>query len=140
MSLKNKGKKARILLAKIGFDGHDRGIKIIAAVLRDAGYEVLYMGKYLTAESVVKAAVDEDVDAIGLSFLQGSHVVYSKEVVELIKENGIEEVLLIVGGVIPYKDVVKLKEIGVNAIFPANTITREIVQFLDKNLKKRNRQ
>lgn len=140
MALKNEGKKARILLAKIGFDGHDRGIKIIAAVLRDAGYEVLYLGKYMTAGSVVKAAVDEDVDAIGLSFLQGSHVIYSEEVVELMKENGIKDVLLIVGGVITHKDFVKLKEIGVDAIFPANTITREIVQFLDKNLKEKNRQ
>jgi methylmalonyl-CoA mutase C-terminal domain/subunit len=131
---RHAGRTARVLLGKVGFDGHDRGVKIVAAILREAGYEVIYLGKYLTAESVVKAAVDEDVDVIGLSFLGGAHVVYCREVVELMREQGLENVLLMVGGVVPHRDYAVLQEIGVDAVFPANTITREIVQFLDERL------
>lgn len=137
MALKHKDKKFRVLLAKAGFDGHDRGIKIIGSVLRDAGYEVIYLGKYLTVETIIKNAIDEDVDMIGLSFLQGSHVVYCQELLKFIKKNGLEHVLLIVGGVIPYKDFAKLKEIGIDGVFPSNTTTQEIIQFIDKNLKKK---
>jgi methylmalonyl-CoA mutase C-terminal domain/subunit len=137
MALDHQRKKFRVLLGKIGFDGHDRGIKIIATVLRDAGYEVIYLGKYLTEESVVRAAIDEDVDVIGLSFLGGSHVVHSREMVKLMKENGIENTLLFVGGVIPQKDIPELKKIGVNGIFPANTMTQEILQTLEQNLSRR---
>jgi len=128
-------KKARVLLGKVGFDGHDRGLKIIAAVLREAGYEVIYLGKYLTVDSVIQAAIDEDVDAIGLSFLGGSHVIHSREVVEQMRANGLGDVLFAAGGVIPHRDVVKLEELGVDAIFPANTMTKEIVQFFDQNLR-----
>jgi len=131
-------KRPRVLLGKIGFDGHDRGIKIMASILRDAGYEVIYLGKYLRAESVIKAAIEEDVDVIGLSFLGGSHVVHSREMARLMKENGLDDVLFVIGGVIPQKDIAELKKIGVNGIFPANTMTQEFLQFLEQYLKKNN--
>jgi len=138
MAKRHGGKKARVLLAKIGFDGHDRGVKIIAAILREAGYEVIFLGKYLTVETVVKAAMDEDVDVIGLSFLGGAHVVHCREVAERMKGNGLEEVLFVIGGVIPHQDFEVLKGIGVDAIFSANTISEEILEFLDQNLKEKN--
>ena len=126
------------MLAKIGFDGHDRGAKIIAAILREAGYEVIYLGKYLTVETVIKAAMDEDVDVIGLSFLGGAHVVHCREVAERMKDNGLEDVLFVIGGVIPHQDFEVLKGIGVDAIFSTNTISEEILEFLDQNLKEKN--
>jgi methylmalonyl-CoA mutase C-terminal domain/subunit len=134
MERKRESRKARVLLGKIGFDGHDRGVKIIAAILREAGHEVIYLGKYLTTETVVQAAVDEDVDVIGLSFLGGAHVVYSREIVERMQQRGLEDVLFLVGGVIPHQDVGELIEIGVDAVFPSNTITQDIVVFLDRQL------
>lgn len=129
-------RKERVLLAKVGFDGHDRGVKIIATILREAGYEVIFLGKYLTVESVVKAAIDEDVHVIGLSFLGGAHIPYCREMVALMKEQGLENVLLVVGGAIPHKDRAVLMEMGVDAVFPSNTLTQEIVQFLEGNLRK----
>ena len=135
MKEKPRSKRGKVLLGKVGFDGHDRGIKIITAILREAGYEVIYLGKYLTAESVINAAIDEDVHAIGLSFLGGSHLVYSREVVEQMKANGLDDVLFTVGGVIPYRDLAKLKEMGIDGIFPANTMTHEIVQFFDQRFR-----
>ncbi|MGD2126144.1 MAG: cobalamin-dependent protein [Desulfobacteraceae bacterium] len=129
--------KRRILLGKVGFDGHDRGVKIVAAVLREAGYEVIYLGKYLTVESVVNTAIDEDVDVIGLSFLGGSHLIHSREIVDRMKANGLDDILYMVGGVIPHKGIAALKELGVDAVFPANTMTQEIVEFLDQEIGKR---
>jgi len=135
MNHSDKDKRNRVLLAKVGFDGHDRGIKIIATTLREAGYEVIYLGKYLTVESVVRAAVDEDVDAIGLSFLGGAHIPYCREIAVLIKEYELENVLLVAGGTIPHKDRLILEEMGVDAIFPANTLTEEIVKYFNQSLK-----
>jgi methylmalonyl-CoA mutase C-terminal domain/subunit len=123
--------RGRILLGKVGFDGHDRGVKIIAAVLRESGYEVIYLGKYLTVDSVIQAAIDEDVDAIGLSFLGGSHVIHSREIVQQMKSNNLEDVLFITGGVIPPGDIVKLEELGVDAVFPANTSKRREILALE---------
>ena len=137
MNEQRRGRRYRVLLGKVGFDGHDRGVKIVAAVLREAGYEVIYLGKYLTVDSVVKTAVDEDVDVIGLSFLGGSHVVYSRELVEQIKAKGLDDILYMVGGVIPHKDIQTLKDMGVDAVFPANTMSKEIVVFFDQEIEKR---
>ena len=135
MALGGEGKKTRILLGKVGFDGHDRGVKIVAAILREAGFEVIYLGKYLTANTVVKTAIDEDVDAIGLSFLGGAHVAYCQEITDLMKQNGLEDVLFLVGGVVPHQDVAELARIGVDAVFPANTNTGEIVHFLKQSIE-----
>lgn len=129
-------KRFKILLGKIGFDGHDRGIKIVASVLRDAGYEVIYLGKYLTSESIIRAAIDEDASVIGLSFLGGSHLIHCREMVKLMKNHDLRDVLLFVGGVIPQKDIPELTKIGVNAVFPPNTLTQEILRTLEGNLGK----
>ncbi len=130
-----KGANVKILLAKVGFDGHDRGVKILATLFRDAGYDVIYLGKYLTVAEVVAAAADEDVDAIGLSFLGGAHLAYCRETVEGMRNAGLDDVALIVGGVIPRKDFPVLEEMGVDAIFPANTESREIIGFLDRRFR-----
>ncbi len=121
----------RILLAKVGFDGHDRGVKILASVLREAGHEVIYLGKYLTVPSVLEAAVEEDVAVIGLSFLGGAHLAYCREMLSGMRARGLDQVSLMVGGVIPAKDHSALEKMGVAAVFSANTKTEEIVSFLE---------
>ncbi len=126
---------ARILLAKVGFDGHDRGVKILATVFRDAGYDVIYLGKYLTAEQVVTSALEEDVAVIGLSFLGGAHVTHCQELVALMAEHDLGDVLLLAGGVIPHKDVAALEELGVDAVFAANTDTRDILGYLEARIE-----
>ncbi|MDP6624439.1 MAG: cobalamin-dependent protein [Alphaproteobacteria bacterium] len=120
----------RILLAKVGFDGHDRGIKVLASLFREAGHEVIYLGKYLTVDQVVEAALEEDVDVIGLSFLGGAHVPYCQEMIERMAERGMAEVTLMVGGVIPRKDFTALRELRITGIFDSNTPSQEILQFL----------
>ncbi len=120
----------RILLAKVGFDGHERGIKVLASLFREAGHEVIYLGKYLTVDQVVEAALEEDVDVIGLSFLGGAHVPYCQEMIERMAERGMAEVTLMVGGVIPRKDFTALRELGITGIFDSNTPSQEILQFL----------
>ena len=125
-------RKLKVLLAKVGFDGHDRGVKILASVFRDAGYDVVYIGKYLTVEDVVNAAIDEDVDVVGLSFLGGSHITYCRDIIQLMEDEGLDGCSLIIGGVIPMKDFQPLRDAGVSAIFSANTRTTEITGYLDK--------
>jgi methylmalonyl-CoA mutase C-terminal domain/subunit len=123
--------RLKILLAKVGFDGHDRGIKILTSILREHGHEVVYLGKYLTVAVVVEAALQEDVDVIGLSFLGGSHITYCQEIAQRLRERGLGRVCLVVGGVIPDKDIDPLKQAGVHAVFTPNTDTRDILKFLD---------
>ncbi len=125
-------RQGRILLAKVGADGHDRGIRIVATVLRDAGYEVIYLGKYLTSAAVVQAAIDEDADMIGLSLLQGSHMARCKEILQLMQSKNLADIPLVVGGVIPLKDSEELSSIGVAGVFPTNTTSREIVDVIAK--------
>ena len=121
----------RVLVAKIGLDGHDRGVKIIARVLRDAGMEVLYLGMRLTAEAIARAAQDEDVDVVGISVLSGAHMRLMPKLVDMLKTHGIlDDVLLIVGGTIPDKDVEPLQQMGVDGVFPAGTVTESMIQFI----------
>ncbi|HJM49576.1 MAG TPA: cobalamin-dependent protein [Alphaproteobacteria bacterium] len=120
----------RILLAKVGFDGHDRGIKVLASLFREAGHEVIYLGKYLTVDQVIEAALEEDVDVIGLSFLGGAHVPYCREMVEGLAEREMTEVTLMIGGVIPRQDFAALADLGIDGIFDSNTRSREILDFL----------
>ncbi len=127
----------RIMLAKVGFDGHDRGIKVLAALLREAGHEVVYLGKYLTTEQVVVAALEEDVDVIGLSFLGGAHIPYCRTLVEQMAEQDIAEVTLMVGGVIPRKDFAALQALGIEGIFDSNTRSQEILDFLQAHTVRR---
>ncbi|HOJ87440.1 MAG TPA: cobalamin B12-binding domain-containing protein [Pseudothermotoga sp.] len=118
----------RILIAKPGLDGHDRGAKVVAHALRDAGFEVIYTGLRQTPEQIVRTAVQEDVDLIGLSILSGAHLQLSKKVIELLKKEGIEDVPVFVGGIIPQDDVPQLLQVGVKKVFGPGTPLSEIVQ------------
>ncbi|MEI8109639.1 MAG: cobalamin B12-binding domain-containing protein [Chitinophagia bacterium] len=120
----------RVLIAKVGLDGHDRGAKIIAASLRDAGMEVIYTGLRQTAEMVVNAALQEDVDAIGISILSGAHMTVFPKVMALMKEKGLNDVLLTGGGIIPADDMIALNELGVGKLFAPGTPTAEIASYI----------
>lgn len=124
----------RVLIGKPGLDGHDRGAKVVARALRDAGFEVIYTGIRQTAEQIVQAAVDEDVDVVGLSSLSGAHNAFFPEVVRLLREQGADDVLVIGGGVIPPDDAESLKREGIAAIFGPGTPTREIVEFIRREV------
>jgi methylmalonyl-CoA mutase C-terminal domain/subunit len=125
-------RRIRVLIAKPGLDGHDRGAKVVARALRDAGMEVIYTGLRQTPEMIVSAAIQEDVDAVGLSILSGAHMHYFREVKRLLDEQGASDILLFGGGIIPDEDVPKLKELGVAAVFGPGTSTQEIVDFLKR--------
>ncbi len=120
----------RIVLAKVGLDGHDRGIKVVARGLRDAGFHVIYAGLWQTPEAVVRTAADEDADWIGLSLLSGAHMTLVPRVVELLRREGVDHVGLLVGGIIPEADVPKLLQMGVAHVFGPGTSISEIVEFL----------
>lgn len=124
-------RRVRILIAKPGLDGHDRGAKVVARALRDAGYEVIYTGLRQTPEQIAAAAVQEDVDAVGLSILSGAHNSLLPEVTRLLKEQGADDVLVFAGGIIPEQDLAGLKNAGIDAIFLPGTSTREIVEYLE---------
>jgi len=123
-------RRLRILIAKPGLDGHDRGAKVVARALRDAGHEVIYTGLRQTPEQIAAAAVQEDVDAVGLSILSGAHNVLLPEVTRLLREQGAEDILVFAGGIIPAQDLEGLKNAGVDAIFLPGTSTRAIVEYL----------
>ncbi len=122
----------RVLIAKPGLDGHDRGAKVIARALRDAGMEVIYSGLRQTPEQVVAAAIQEDVDVIGLSILSGAHNVLFPEILALLKEKGGEDILVVAGGIIPDKDIAPLKALGVSEIFLPGTPTGTLVDYIQK--------
>jgi len=130
-------KKIRVLIAKPGLDGHDRGAKVVARALRDAGMEVIYTGLRQTPEMIVEAAIQEDVDVIGLSILSGAHMTLVPRVVNLLRDNGMDDVLVVVGGIVPDEDVPALNEIGVRGIFGPGTSTQDIVEFIRKELANR---
>ena len=125
-------KKIRVLIAKPGLDGHDRGAKVIARALRDSGMEVIYTGLRQTPEQIVAAAVQEDVDAIGLSILSGAHNVLFPEIMRLLKEQDAEEILVFAGGIIPEQDIPRMKEIGIREIFLPGTPTSAAVEAIRK--------
>jgi methylmalonyl-CoA mutase C-terminal domain/subunit len=128
-------KRIRVLVAKPGLDGHDRGAKVLALGLRDEGMETIYTGLRQTPEKIVQAAVQEDVDVVGLSCLSGAHKYLFPRVVELLKEKGMEDVLVIGGGIIPEEDVPFLKEKGVTEIFGPGTLVKEIADYIRQNAK-----
>jgi len=130
-------KKIRVLVAKPGLDGHDRGAKVIARALRDAGMEVIYTGLRQTPEMVVHAALQEDVNVIGLSILSGAHNAILPRVMELLRQNKMDDVLVIIGGIIPDQDIPGLKQAGVAGIFLPGTPMNEIVEFIRENVKPR---
>ena len=130
-------RKVRILIAKPGLDGHDRGAKIIARGFRDAGFEVIYTGLHQSPEQIVAAAIQEDVDGIGLSSLAGAHDYLFPRVIELLKEKGAEDIVVFGGGIVPEEDISSLAEKGVKTIFPPGTSIEEAVQWVRENIEPR---
>ncbi len=124
--------KKKILMAKVGLDGHDGGVKVICRVLRDAGMEVVYTGLRQTPEKIVAAALDEDVDAIGISILSGAHMHHVPRIMGLLKENDAEDIAVIVGGTIPVGDIEPLKSLGIAGVYPTDTDTREAIALLNR--------
>src|SRR4030042_1391863 len=130
-------KKIRVLVAKPGLDGHDRGAKVVARALRDAGMEVIYTGIRQTPEMIVKAALQEDVDVLGLSILSGAHTELFPIIMKQLKQKGMENILVIAGGIIPKEDIPALEKIGIKAIFGPGTTPREIADFINKAMMER---
>ena len=128
--------KIRILIAKAGLDGHDRGAKIITRALRDAGFEVIYTGLHQTPEMIAEAALQEDVDAIGVSLLSGAHNFLFPEIIKSLNEKGLRDVIIFGGGIIPDEDIPKLKEFGVKEIFGPGTSTTEMIDWINNNVLK----
>jgi methylmalonyl-CoA mutase C-terminal domain/subunit len=129
-------RKIRVLVAKPGLDGHDRGAKVIARALRDAGMEVIYTGLRQTPEMIASAALQEDVDAVGISILSGAHNTLCPRIVNLLRENGMDDTLVLVGGIVPQEDIPVLKEKGVSEIFLPGTSTEDIVKFINENVRR----
>ena len=128
-----RGKKIRILIAKPGLDGHDRGVKVIAQLLRDAGFEVIYTGLHQTVNQIVKTAVQEDVNVIGLSILSGAHFPITEKLMKKLKEAKMNDVMIIVGGNIPKRDIEGLKSLGVKGVFPTGSKFEDIIDFIKNN-------
>jgi methylmalonyl-CoA mutase C-terminal domain/subunit len=129
--------RARILVAKPGLDGHDRGIKVVARALRDAGMEVIYTGLHQTPEQIASAAIQEDVDAVGLSCLSGAHMTLFPKVVELLREQGGGDIVVFGGGIIPDSDIPKLSDAGIAKIFTPGATTKEIIEWVDDQVGRR---
>ena len=130
-------KKLRVIIAKPGLDGHDRGAKVIARALRDAGMEVIYTGLRQTPEQIVSAALQEDADVIGLSILSGAHNSIAPQLMDLVRQKGLDDVLVLIGGIIPDVDVPKLKALGVKGVFPPGTPMQDIIDFIQGNARAR---
>lgn len=128
-------RKIRVLVAKPGLDGHDRGAKVIARALRDAGMEVIYTGLRQTPEMIAAAALQEDVDAVGISILSGAHKTLCPRIVDLLHENGMTDTLVLVGGIVPTEDIPELKAKGVSEVFQPGTSTEDIVKFINSNVR-----
>ena len=127
----------RVLLAKVGLDGHDRGVKVVARTLRDAGMDVIYTGLHRTPEEVVRSAIQEDVDILGISLLSGAHMTICPRVMQLLRERGAEDIIVVVGGVVPDDDVVALKQLGIGEILLQDTAPRQIVERLTRLVEER---
>lgn len=130
-----KDKKIRVLVAKPGLDGHDRGAKVVAQALRDAGMEVVYTGLHQTIDQVVNTAIQEDVDVIGLSILSGAHIPLCEKLTRKLREEDLSDIMVIVGGVIPKRDVQKLKDMGIKGVFPGGASFDESIRFIRENVK-----
>ena len=126
----------RVVMAKAGLDGHDRGVKVISTLLREAGMEVIYLGPFQMAGNIVQAAIEEDVDVIGLSSLSGEHLSFAPKVVDLLRDKKMDDMLIIMGGVIPVEDIPVLKEMGIAEVFISGSSSVSIIDFIKKNVKK----
>lgn len=129
--------KIKVILTKIGLDGHDRGIKVVASALRDAGMEVVYLGKFQTPESIVQAAIQEDVDVVGISCLSPNHILLMPEVIRLLGEKNANDILVIAGGIIPEPYCSQLKNSGVSEVFGPNTSSKQIVEYITSKIRAR---
>jgi methylmalonyl-CoA mutase C-terminal domain/subunit len=129
-------KRIKVLISKVGLDGHDRGAKVVASLLKESGMEVVYLGMYQTPENIVTAAIDEDADVIGVSYLSGEHLVFTPKIVAEMQENGLQDVLLIAGGTFPVEDIPTLEEMGIHKVFRAGTLTSEIADYIRANVKR----
>ena len=127
-------RKIRVLVAKPGLDGHDRGAKVVAQALKDAGMEVIYSGLHRTVDEIIRIAVQEDVDVIGLSIMSGAHLPIAEKLIRKAREQGIGDKMVVVGGVIPARDIEQLKKMGVKGVFPGGVPFKEIVEFLRENV------
>ena len=130
-----RSRPIRVIMAKAGLDGHDRGVKVVSALLREAGMEVIYLGPYQMPDTIIQAAMEEDADVIGLSSLSGEHLAFAPKVLLLLREKQLEDVLLIVGGVIPTEDIPVLKEMGVAEVFITGSTTKSIIDFIKNNVR-----
>jgi methylmalonyl-CoA mutase C-terminal domain/subunit len=128
-------KTVRVLIGKPGLDGHDRGAKVVAHALKEAGMEVIYTGLHRTVDQIIQTAIQEDVDVIGLSIMSGAHIPILEKLMKRVKEEGLKDKLVVVGGVIPNRDIPKLKKLGVSGIFPGDTPFADIVAFVRENVK-----
>jgi methylmalonyl-CoA mutase C-terminal domain/subunit len=131
-----EGKHIKVLIAKPGLDGHDRGAKVVAHALKDAGMEVVYTGLHKTVDEIIKIAIQEDVDVIGLSIMSGAHIPITEKLVKLARKQGMDDTMIAVGGVIPSRDIPKLRELGVQGVFPGGTPFSEIVSYIQEHVKK----
>lgn len=129
-------RKIRVIIGKVGLDGHDRGAKVIASALRDAGIEVIYLGLRQTPESIVESAIQEDADAIGVSILSGAHMTILPKIKKLMDEKGLDDIILFGGGIIPEKDIEELNNLGIGKLFTPGASTIEIVDYINQNINK----
>jgi len=128
-------RKIKVIISKVGLDGHDRGAKVVASLLKEAGMEVVYLGMYQTPEGIVNAAIDEDADVIGVSYLSGEHLVFTPKIVEEMKKNDLDDVLFIAGGSFPPEDIPVMKEMGVDEVFRGGSLTDAIVSYIRENVR-----
>jgi methylmalonyl-CoA mutase C-terminal domain/subunit len=128
-------KRIKVIISKVGLDGHDRGAKVVASLLKEAGMEVVYLGMYQSPEGIVQAAIDEDAQVIGVSYLSGEHLVYTPKIVEAMKKNSLEDVLFIVGGSFPPEDIPVMKEMGVDEVFRGGSLTEAFVSYIRENVR-----
>lgn len=128
-------RRIKVIVAKAGLDGHERGAHAVTAMLRDAGMETVYLGMFQTPAGIVRAAIDEDADVIGLSSLNGEHLNFTRRVVNEMRSQGLDDVLLVVGGIVPVEDVPAMREMGVGAVFSAGSLMREIVAFIEAEVR-----
>jgi len=126
--------KIKVVISKVGLDGHDRGAKVVASLLREAGMEVVYLGMYQTPESIIKAAIDEDVDVIGVSYLSGEHLVFTPLIVEEMKKKGLDDVLFVAGGSFPPEDIPAMKAMGIDEVFRGGSLTEGFVSYIQKHV------
>ncbi|MCK9364643.1 MAG: cobalamin-dependent protein [Syntrophales bacterium] len=126
--------KIKVIISKVGLDGHDRGVKVVASLLREAGMEVVYLGMYQTPESIVKAALDEDADVIGVSYLSGEHLVFTPLIVAEMKKRGMDDVLFVAGGSFPPEDIPTMKEMGIDEVFRGGSLAEVFVSYIINNV------